>query len=117
MAGFGGGYGDAHGFRVAHFADYDDVRSLTQRGTQCCGKIRRISPNFDLFDDAANVLVLVLDGIFDDDDVASFSMIEVVDQRGHGGGFTGASRAAEQHQSTRKSSKIFDGRRKVKLLE
>src|SRR3954453_13616310 len=31
MAGLGGSYRDAHGFGVAHLADYDDIWSLTQR--------------------------------------------------------------------------------------
>ena len=99
MAGFGGGDGDAHGFRVAHFADDDDVWSLAQGGAQCGGKIGSVGADFDLFDDAANVAMLVLDGIFDDDNVAGFAMIDFVDERGHGGGFAGAGGAAEKNKS------------------
>ena len=65
MAGFSGGNRDAHGFWVAHFAYDDDVRSLAQSSAQCRGKIWRVGADFDLFDNAADVLVLILDRILD----------------------------------------------------
>ncbi len=94
MAGLSGSYGDAHGFGVAHLAYHDDVRSLAEGAAQCGGKIWRVGSDFHLFDDAANVVVFVFDGIFDDDDVAGFAVIDFVDERGHGGGFAGAGGAA-----------------------
>ncbi len=117
MAGFGGGYCDAHGFRVAHFANDDDIGRLTKRGAQGGGKIRSVGADFHLFDDAANVLVLVLDGIFDDDDVARFAVIDFVDERGHGGGFAGAGRAAEKHQSALDARELLDGGWKVQIAQ
>src|SRR5215469_6365340 len=109
VAGFGGGYSDAHGFGIPHFTDHDDVRGLAQRRAKSGGKVRRVVADFDLFDDAAHMLVFVLDGVFDDDDMARFAVVNVVDERGHGGGFAGARGTAEENQAARKAGEIFDG--------
>ena len=90
---------------------------MAQSGTERGGKIGRVSADFDLFDDAANVPMLVFDGIFDDDDVAGFAIINFVDERGHRGGLAGARCAAEEHEAARKPGEIFDGGRKMKFLE
>jgi len=117
VAGFGGGYGNSHGFRVAHFTDDDDVRSLAEGSAESGGKVRGVGADFDLFDDAANVNVLILDGIFDDDDVARFAVIDFVDQRGHGGGLAGASGSTEENQAAREAGQVFDGGRKAEFAE
>ena len=101
VAGFSGGHGDAHGFRVAHFAYNDHVGSLAQRGAQSGGKIRRIRSDFHLLNDAANVRVLVFDGIFDHHDMARFPEIDFVDQRSERGGLSRTGRAADQDQAAR----------------
>ena len=61
--------------------------------------------------------MLVLDGVFDDDDVARFAAIDVVDQSGEGGGLAGAGGAADEHQAARQTRQGFDGRGKIQLLE
>jgi len=71
---FRGCHGDAHRFRIAHFADDDDIRRLAQCSAKRGGKIRSVSADFHLFDDASHVLMFVFDGIFDDDDVARFAV-------------------------------------------
>ena len=117
MAGFGGGDGDAHRVGVAHFADDNDVRCLAQRGSQRRRKIGRVGADFDLLDNTAHVLVLVLDRIFDDDDVARLAAIDVVDERGHRRRFTRSGGTADQHQATRHMSKLLNRWRKPKLFE
>src|SRR5258707_933482 len=107
MTGFGGRHGYAHSFRVAHFANHDDVRSLAQGGTKGGGEIGCIGAYFNLFDDAAHGLMLVLDGIFDDDDVTGFAAIDDVAQGGEGGGFTGASRTADENEPARDMRERF----------
>ena len=109
MARFGGGYGDAHSFRVAHFAYDDNVGSLAECGAQGGGKIGSVGADFDLLDYAAHMAMLVLDRIFDDDHVAGFAMIDFVDERGHGSGFAGACRATEKNQAAGKFCEIFNG--------
>ena len=117
MAGLRGGDGDAHGFGVAHFTDDDDVGRLTESGAERSGKVRRVDADFHLLDDAADVLMLVLDGIFDDDDVARFAAVDVVDQGGHGRGLAGARGAPDEHQAALQVGQGFDGRGKVQLPE
>jgi hypothetical protein len=61
--------------------------------------------------------MLVLDGIFDDDNVAGFAMIDFVDERGHGGGFAGACGTAEKDESAWETCEIFYGWREMEFLE
>ena len=69
-----------------------DAVAVCVAPTALGGKIRRVSADFDLFDDAANVLI-----------------VDFVDGRGHGGGFAGARCAAEEHEAAGKPGQIFDG--------
>lgn len=117
MAGFGGGDGDAHGFGVAHFADDDDVGSLAKGGAESGGKVGGVGTDFDLLDDAADVGVLVFDGVFDGDDVAGFVEIDFVNERGEGSGFAGARGATDQDQTARKMRERGDGSGKMELLQ
>src|ERR1700735_323118 len=113
VAGFGGSYRDAHSFRVAHFADYENVRRLSQGRAESGGEIGSVRADFYLLDDAVNVFVLVLDGIFDGENVPGFILIDFVNDRGERGGFGGACGTADQHKSARKVSESFDRGRKV----
>ena len=108
MAGFRGGDGDAHRFRVAHFAYDENIRRLTQSRAEGCRKIGGVRTDFDLFDDASNVGVLVLDGIFDGDDVARLAAVDVVDQRGERGRFSGTSWTADEYKAAREMREGFD---------
>lgn len=117
VAGFGRGHGDAHGFWIPHFADDDHVRSLAEGSAQGGREIGGVGTDFDLLDDAANVGVLVFDGVFNDDNVAGFAVIDLVDKGGHGGGLAGASRAAEEDQSAGQAGQVFDGVRKMEFAQ
>jgi hypothetical protein len=107
VAGFGGGNGDAHGFRVAHFADNDDIGSLPKSGAEGGRKVGRVRPDFDLLDHRAQVVMLILDGIFDHDDVAGFAAIDIVDQGSEGRGFAGTGRATDQDEATWETRESF----------
>ena len=52
VAGFGGGDGGAGGLQVAHFADQDDVRVLTQHVPQAAGEVGHVAADLALLDDA-----------------------------------------------------------------
>src|SRR5450755_1508228 len=117
MAGFGSGYGDAHGFGVAHFAYDDDVGGLAKCGAERGGKVGGVDADFYLFDNAADVLMLILDGIFDDDDVAGFAVVNVVDEHGHGGGFARTGGSADEHQAALQMRQEFDRGGKMQILE
>src|SRR5262249_60224013 len=87
--------------------NHNYVRSLAERRAQCRRKIGRISTDFDLLYDASNVSMFVLNWIFDDDNVARFTMIDFIDERSHGRGLAGTSRAAKQHKSAAKPRQIL----------
>ncbi len=60
---------DPHRLGIAHLADDDDVGSLAHGGAQRRRKVRCVDADLDLFDHASTVRVLVLDRVFDGDDV------------------------------------------------
>jgi hypothetical protein len=99
MAGFGGGEGGSHGFGVAHLADEDDVGVLAEDGADGLGEGGRVVADLDLLDDGVAVGVLVLDGIFDGDDVVAAAGVDDVDERGHGGGLAASGGAGEQDEA------------------
>lgn len=113
VSGFGGGDGDAHGLGVAHLADDEDVGGLAQGGSQGGREVRGVDADLDLLDYAAQVSVLVLDGVFDGDDMARFPSIDFVNQGGDGGGLAGAGGASDKDQSSRQAAERFDGGRQV----
>jgi hypothetical protein len=78
-----GGERDAHGLRVAHLAHHNHVGRLAHRRPQGRGKVRRIDPDLHLLDHAPLVRVVVLNRIFDGDDVLGISAVDQVDQRGN----------------------------------
>src|SRR5205814_5989997 len=69
VAGFGGEKSGGNGFKVAHFADEDDVRVLTKGGTERGGKVRGVHFDFALIDEAPFVAMKKFDGVFDGDEV------------------------------------------------
>ena len=68
-------------FEVAHFADENHVRVLTQRSAQRCGETVCVGVNFALVDQTAFVVVEKLDRIFDRQDVFVTIAIDLVDHR------------------------------------
>ncbi len=60
MARFRGGERDFHGFPVAYLADENHLRSLTQRGAEASGEIRKILAEFALAEGTADVVVKIL---------------------------------------------------------
>jgi hypothetical protein len=117
VAGFGGSHRDAHGFRVAHFADHDNVRSLAESGAKCGGEVGSVGAYFDLLDDAAHVLMLVLDGIFDDNDVTGFAAVDGVHQSGESSGLAGTRGTTDEDQTARDLRERFNRRRKVEFAK
>ena len=114
VAGFRRAERDAHRFRIAHLADDDDVRRLTDRGAQCGRKVRRIDPHLDLLDETATVLVLVLDRIFDRDDVARVPPVDLLDQGGQRRRLARTRRPTDEDQPTRELRQQLDCRRQAK---
>src|SRR6202041_1029902 len=100
-----------------HLAYHENIWRLSQGRAQRSGKIRRVRADLDLLDNASNVRVLVLDGVFDCDDVARLAAIDVVDESGEGCRFTGTSRTPDEDEAARQMRERFDRRRKVELAK
>ena len=88
MSGLGGGNRDAHGFRVAHFADHDDVGGLPQRCPERGRKIRSVDANLNLLNYASDMLMLILDRILDGYDVTGLPAVDLIDQSGERSGLS-----------------------------
>ncbi len=90
--------GGADGFGIAHLADQDDFGILAQNRSDGMSKARRIVANLDLLHDGLPIGMLVLDRIFDGDDVGTSPCIEEIDQSSQGGRLAGACRTCDQNQ-------------------
>ncbi len=82
-----------HGLEVAHLADEDHVRVLTQHAAQGLGEARHVDADLALVHDRLLVVVVVLDRVLDRDDVAVEVRVDVVDHRRERGRLARAGRA------------------------
>ena len=78
---------------VAQLADQDDVGVFAQRGAQRHREALRVAVHLALVDEAALVLVDVLDRILDREDVILPLVVDLVDHRGERGRLAAARRA------------------------
>ncbi len=85
-------HGDAGCFNVTHFADHDHVGILSNNRSECRGK-RQSNLGFGL--DLIDPLELVLDRVFDGDDL-SIGCVDLMQRRIERGAFTASGRAGDQ---------------------
>src|SRR5207248_7247344 len=116
MAGFSGQQRGGNGFQVAHFADQNHVRILTQRGAQRGRKIRRVHFHFALIDEAALVAMQKFDRVFDGDQVIGARGVDAIDHRSESGGLTGTGGAGDENQATLLFANFSDDWRKIQLF-
>ncbi len=117
VACFGGGEGGGHGFGVAHFADEDDVGVLAEDGSDGLCEAGGVVADFDLFDDGVAVGVLVLDGVFDGDDVVAAAGVDVVDEGCHGGCLAAAGGTGEEDEALAALGELGEDGGKVQGVE
>ena len=84
MAGLGSVERQAHRFRIAHFADHQDVRVLAQGVQQGLLKARRVATDLALSQIRASGAEAVLDRAFNCQDVSRFGQVDFLDQGGQG---------------------------------
>jgi len=60
--------------------------------------------------------VIVLDGIFDGDDVGLALFVDPVYHRGEGGGLSRAGGAGDENEATRAGEQVFDHGRKTDVI-
>ena len=81
VAGFGRAHGQAHGFRVAQFADHQHVRILAQTVQQRLLEAGGVAPHFPLADEGAIGPEIKFDRTLDGHDVPGVGEIDRLNQR------------------------------------
>src|SRR5580658_4799143 len=90
VPGFGSGERCSHGFAITHFSYQDYVGILTQYRAYRLRERRSVMANLDLLNDRGAVCMLILDRVFDGDDVIAAPGIDQVELRSKGRGFATA---------------------------
>ena len=107
--------GNPHRFRIPHLTDNNDIRSLPHRGPKRGRKIRSVDADLNLFDDALVLRVLVLDGIFNRDDVFRFPAVDFVDKCRERRRLARTGGSSDKHQTIGNFRQAKDVGRKVKF--
>jgi hypothetical protein len=102
---------------VAHLAQEDHVGVLTQHAPHGLGEGRDVLPDFALGDDRLLVLVVVLDRVFDRDDVPLEVHVDVVDHRRQRGRLAGPRRSGHEQQAPRTVAEVARDLREPDLVE
>src|SRR5262249_6875698 len=101
VAGLGRLDGGVDRLQVAHFADEHDVGVHAQAAAQGLGEARDVDAHLALVDGRLLVLVVVLDRVFDRDDVPVVVLVYEVDHAGQAGGLAGTGGSGDQQQAAR----------------
>ena len=115
-AGLGGGHGGGDGLVVAHLANEDHVRVLTQSTAQGGGKAGHVAAHLALMDQSFFAFIHVLDGVLDGQDVVGAVLVDVVDHRGQRRGLAAARGAGDQDQAAGLVRQFLQNRRQAQLL-
>ena len=103
--------------RSAHFADEDDVGVHTQGAANALLEVGHVHADLALVDRAFLVLVVVLDRVFQRDDVAVVVLVDEVDHPRQAGRLAGAGRAGDEQQAARPGDEPLDRLGHADLLE
>ncbi len=114
---FGGGDGGGDGFKVAHFADEDDVGVLPERTLEGLGEALGVDAHLPLVDDALFGDINVLDGIFDSDDVLPAGGVDHLKERGERGAFSVSGGTGHQEEPSAVRGNFFERRRQSEFVE
>ena len=117
VSGLGCGHRKGDGLVIAHLADEDYVRILTQRAAERLVERRNVAPELSLMDSRLLLLVAVLYRVLDGDDVAGAGLVDVLHQRGEGRGLTSAGRAGNKHETSALLCEFQKHRRHFQLLK
>jgi hypothetical protein len=107
----------AHRLLVAHLADEDHIRVLTQDPLERRLERQRVLADLALVDDRVLVAVQELDRVLDRDDVLLMMRVHPVDHRRERGGLARARRAGDEDDSALLVGQVVDDRRQVELLD
>ena len=111
VAGLGGRQRGGDGLQVAHLADHDDVGVLPQHVGQRLAERRDVGVDLLLHDDAALVVVDVLDRVLDGHDLGPAVAVDQVDDVVERGRLAVAGRAGDEDQAVGQPGELVDDRR------
>ncbi len=111
------GHGDAHGLQVAQLSDENHVRVLAQRRVQRGSEAGGVLADLALAYEAVLAVVYEFDGVFDREDVAAHTQVDIVDHRGERRGLAGARLARDQDQAVIGLGHLPHGFRQLQLIE
>ena len=107
VARLGGQQGRIDGVQVAHLAHQDDVGVLAEAGAQAPREGRDVHPDLPLADGALLVLVEVLDGVLDGDDVLPAVGVDVVEHGGQRGRLAAPGRPGDEDEAALVEGDLF----------
>src|SRR5262249_16015809 len=96
--------GNLSGIEVAHFADEDDIRVMTQNAAHGGGEGQA---NLRMHLNLADSRLLILDGVLDGDDLGDL-VLDLVEGRVQRGGLAGASRTGHQDYAVRPVDQLLE---------
>jgi hypothetical protein len=117
VAGFGGGDRGAGRLQVAHFADQDHVRVLTQCVPQAAREVGHVAAHFALLDGALVGDEGVFDRVFERDDVPVLAAVDRVHHRGQRRRLARAGRPGDDDQPAGQVGQLVADLREEELLE
>ena len=101
VAGEGRCDGDLGGLSIAELADDNHIGALTEHRPKRRGEAVGVGANLPLRDAAADVVMDILDRVFDGDDVAGVGLVDPVDEPRDGGALARARCAGDEDQAAR----------------
>ena len=117
MSGLGSRHRHRDGFRIAHFADENDVGILAHRGAYPLGEGRQVGAELTLDHLGGLAAMDELDRILEADDVDRAGRIQIVDHRGERRGLARAGRAGDQDHPLVIIAELAHDRRESQLID
>src|SRR5262249_29130571 len=104
-------------FKVAHFANEDDVRVLTKCSAQRGRKVCRVHFDLALIDEAALVAVQELDRVFNRDQVIGARRVDAVDHRRERSRLTGTGGTRDANEAALIFANLVEDNRKIQFFD
>ena len=117
VPGLGQGEGELNGLEVTHLTDQQDIGVLTEGRAQRPLERRAVDADLTLVTGRQAVVVDVLDGVLDGEDVQRARLVDASDDGCQGGRLSRAGRAGHQDQATGEPGHPLGHRRQPKLFE
>ena len=111
------GEGEGDCFQVPHFTHEDDVGILAEGGAESVGETGGLDGDFALGNDGLFATVDEFDRFLDGDDVPGEVDVDVVEQCGERGGFSGAGGTGDEDKAGAHVAEFLDDEGDIEVLE